>query len=193
MTAEDKHPDDELRDASAEGVDVVPSAADAGGDEAADAVESAEEDMSVRLEEAESRAAEYLDSLQRERAAFQNFKKRVDREREEQRKAITGDVLLRLLPTLDDFHRALSAVPEDERDDWYEGVRMIQRKLERFLEEEGVTEMEVLGEEFDPAYHEAVGVNHDTDADSGTITEVLQRGYMHRDRVLRPAMVRVAG
>jgi len=161
--------------------------------EAADAVaEDAASDLATRLEEVQARADEYLDSLQRERATFQNYKKRVERERNAQAQAIAGNLLLKLLPTLDDFHRAIEAVPEDARDQWFEGMELILRKLERFLSDEGVTEIDALGKPFDPAYHEAVGVDQDTDAESGTITQVLQRGYMHGERVLRPAMVRVA-
>ncbi len=190
MTTEDKLPED-LSSRGAEGQE--PSAATPDDREmAAGEAPAAEEDVNVRLEEAESRAADYLDSLQRERAAFQNFKKRVEREREEQRRVIEADVLLKLLPIMDDFHRAISALPDDAGN-WTEGVRMIQRKLERFLEDSGVTEMDVLGEEFDPAYHEAIGVDEGADAAPGTITQVMQRGYLYRDRVLRPALVRVAG
>jgi molecular chaperone GrpE len=105
---------------------------------------------------------------------------------------IAGGVLVKLLPALDDFHRAMDAVPASERNEWFDGVALIRRKLERLLEDEGVTEMNALGEPFDPTYHEAIGVDADSDAESGTVTEVLQRGYMHKNRVLRPAMVRVA-
>jgi molecular chaperone GrpE len=150
-------------------------------------------ELTVRLEEAESRAGEYLDSLQRERAAFQNYRRRVERERAEQAQVIAGDLLLKLLPTLDDFYRAMEAVPQDERNQWVEGIALILRKFERFLADEGVVEIEALGQPFDPALHEAVGVDHDSGAASGTITAVLQRGYRLGDRVLRPALVRVAG
>lgn len=148
--------------------------------------------LTVRLEEAESRAGEYLDSLQRERAAFQNYRRRVERERAEQAQLIAGDLLLKLLPTLDDFYRAMDAVPQSERDQWLEGIALILRKFERFLADEGVEEIPALGQPFDPALHEAVGVDHDSGAASGTITAVLQRGYRMGDRVLRPALVRVA-
>lgn len=189
MTTEDKLPED-LSSRGAEGQE--PSAATPDDREmAAGETSAAEEDVNVRLEEAENRAADYLDSLQRERAAFQNFKKRVEREREEQRRVVEADVLLKLLPIMDDFHRAMDNVPPG--DTWAEGVGLIQRKLERFLEDSGVTEMDVLGEEFDPTYHEAIGVDQGTGAAPGTITQVLQRGYLYRDRVLRPALVRVAG
>lgn len=149
--------------------------------------------LTVQLEQAEARAGEYLDSLQRERAAFQNYKRRVERERIEQHQATTGNLLLKLLPVLDDFYRAMDAVPDEDRAEWFEGVALIQRKLEKFLEEQGVTEIEALGASFDPNYHEAIGVDSDADADADTVTEVLLRGYLHHDRVLRPAMVRVAG
>lgn len=169
-------------------------AAPQAGQVADDAAAEAEtgDDLMTRLEEAEARADEYLDSLQRERATFQNYKRRIERERTEQVQAITGSLLLKLLPTLDDFYRALDAVPEAERDQWFEGVVLILRKLERFLSDEGVTEIDAVGQPFDPTYHEAVGIDTDSDAASGTVTQVLQRGYMIGDRVLRPALVRVA-
>jgi molecular chaperone GrpE len=151
-----------------------------------------EDAMTAQLAEIEAQAAEYLDSLQRERATFMNYKKRVERERAEQQHVIKGDLLLKLLPVLDDFYRAMAAVPENEQDDWYAGVALILRKFERYLADAGVTEIDAAGAEFDPMYHEAIGVDTDTDAPSDTVTMVLQRGYMHGDRVLRPALVRVA-
>lgn len=158
------------------------------------AVVDAREDaaLTALLEEAQSRAGEYLDSLQRERAAFLNYKRRIERERAEQSQSVAADLLLRLLPTLDDFYRAMNAVPQGGRDEWLEGVALILRKLERFLADEGVVEIEALGQPFDPAFHEAIGVDADADAESGTITQVMRRGYRLGDRVLRTALVRVA-
>jgi molecular chaperone GrpE len=161
--------------------------------EEAEMIQTEEENpLAVQLEQAEARAAEYLDSLQRERATFQNYKRRVEREREEQAQLAGGRVLTRLLPVLDDFYRAMDAVPDGERDQWFGGVALILRKFERLLQDEGVAEIEALGQPFDPNFHEAVGVDPDPDAESGTITAVMQRGYRRGDRVLRPAMVRVA-
>jgi molecular chaperone GrpE len=156
-------------------------------------IEAEEENpLVVQLEQAEARAAEYLDSLQRERAAFQNYKRRVEREREELTQVSAGRLLVKLLPVLDDFYRAIEAVPDGERDNWFDGAALILRKFERLLQDEGVTEIAALGEPFDPNFHEAVGVDVDTGAESGTITAVMQRGYRHGERVLRPVMVRVA-
>lgn len=166
--------------------------AQAGREQAAEPGPEEEISLDVLLEQAEARAEEYLDSLQRERASFQNYKKRVEAERLAQAERMRGEILIKLLPVLDDFYRALEAVPAEERDSWYEGVVLIQRKLERFLEEQGVTEIPALGQRFDPNYHEAVGVEENTDAEPDTIVEVVQRGYQQRDRVLRPALVRVA-
>jgi len=154
--------------------------------------EEGELSLTAQLEQAELRAEEYLDSLKRERASFQNYRRRVEHERLEQQRVATGNVLVKLLPIVDDFHRAMEAIPEDQRNEWFEGVALIQRKLERFMQDEGVTEIAALGQAFDPNFHEAVGVDSDTEAESGTVTQVLQRGYQHGDRVLRPAMVRVA-
>ncbi|MEB2288727.1 MAG: nucleotide exchange factor GrpE [Anaerolineae bacterium] len=158
------------------------------------AVADAQEDMALadQLAKAQTLAGEYLDDLQRERATFQNYRKRIERERAEQTLSVAGDLLLRLLPTLDDFYRAMDAVPQGERDQWFAGVALILRKLERFLADEGVVEIEALGQPFDPVFHEAIGVDAEADAESGTITQVLQRGYRLGERVLRPAMVRVA-
>jgi molecular chaperone GrpE len=146
-----------------------------------------------KLQQAEARAAEYLDGLQRERAAFQNYKRRVERERADLAQVVTGGLLLKLLPVLDDFDRAIGAVPADARNQWFDGVTLIRRKLEKLLDDQGVKEMQALGQPFDPNFHEAIGVDDGSDAASGTITEVLQRGYLQGDRVLRPALVRVAG
>lgn len=199
MSPERELPDDQVRDAELNPADDQVAASSAPVDDVAASEPVVEEDvqeetipLAIQLEQAEARAAEYLDSLQRERAAFQNFKRRVERERDEQAQALSGMLLVKLLPVLDDFYRAMEAVPEGGRDQWFDGIALILRKLERFLQDEGVEEIPALGQPFDPNYHEAIGVDAGTDADSGTITAVLVRGYRQGERVLRPAMVRVA-
>ncbi len=167
--------------------------ADTDTDNDADTAPADEDDMTAQLAEVEAQAADYLDILQRERATFQNYKRRVERERAEQKQLLEGEMLLKLLPVLDDFYRAMDAVPEAEQDDWYAGVAMILKKFERYLTDAGVAEMEAQGALFNPAYHEAIGVDSASDVACDTVTMVLQRGYMLGDRVLRPAMVRVAG
>jgi len=159
---------------------------------AAESSQEEEPSLGVQLERAEARADEYLESLQRERASFQNYRKRIEAERALHAERVRGDIVLKLLPVLDDFYRAVEAVPENQRDSWYEGIVLILRKLERFLEEQGVTEIPALGARFDPKFHEVVGVDDSANAEPETVTEVLQRGYQQNGRVLRPALVRVA-
>ncbi len=202
MPGETQHPNDNLRtDSVSDSVSedevnapVTDATGASGQAETSDALASEEEvSLQTQISQANARAEEFLDSLQRERASFQNYKKRVEKERAEQRQQVAGDVLVKLLPVLDDFYRAIDAVPEGERDGWFNGITLILRKMERFLDEQGVKPIEALGKPFDPAFHEAIGVDPDSDAESGTVTAVLQRGYASGERVLRPAMVRVAG
>lgn len=196
MSSEEYRASDDLNEAprpeAEDTVGTAPVGAEAAEGQLAEAGLEEEDSLDLRLERAEAQAGEYLESLQRERASFQNYKRRIEAERGAQADRTRGDVLLKLLPVLDDFYRATDAVPDDQRDGWYEGVLLIQRKLERFLEEQGVTEIPALGERFDPYFHEAVGVDTESGAEPETITEVLQRGYRQKDRVLRPALVRVA-
>jgi molecular chaperone GrpE len=145
------------------------------------------------LAEAEAKAAEHLAGWQRERAEFTNYKRRVERERAEIYQNAKIDVLAGLLPLLDDFERAMENVPEDlQGNDWTEGIGMIARKMHNLLESLGVTEIEALGQPFDPNFHEAISRDESDDYESDHVMDVLQKGYRHGNRVLRPAVVRVA-
>ena len=141
-------------------------------------------------------AAQYLDALQRERAAFINYRRRVEQERAETAQYATAQFLKKLLPVVDDFDRALAAIPESERKGhkWVEGVELIARKLHNVLEQEGVQPIEAQGQPFDPNIHEAVAFEdaaEQGDEHVDTVSEVFQKGYKLHDRVLRPAMVKV--
>lgn len=147
-----------------------------------------------QLAEAQAQAAEYLDGWQRARAELQNYKKRVDKERAEMQELARVTVLGRFLDILDDFSRALDNAPEDLDDNgWFEGLSLIGRKFRGILEAEGVTEIDAEGGIFDPALHEAVTREDSEEHEEGEIIEVLQKGYMLGNRVVRPARVRVAG
>ena len=140
------------------------------------------------LAQAGAKAAEYLDLLQRERAAFINYRRRSDQERAESQQYATGQLLKKLLPIVDDFDRALQAAPSGQP--WVEGVRMIDRKLHALLQAEGVTPIESLGQAFDPSLHEAVAYEQEGEGQD-VVAEEYARGYRHKDRVLRHAMVKV--
>ncbi len=140
------------------------------------------------LARAEAKAAEYLDLLQRERANFINFRRRAETERADSQQYATAQLLKKLLPAVDDFDRALAAAPEGQP--WVEGVRMIDRKLRTLLEQEGVTAIPSVGQPFDPALHEAVAYENEGDGED-VVAEEFARGYRHKDKVLRHAMVKV--
>lgn len=138
-------------------------------------------------------AAEYLDALQRERASFLNYKRRVEQDREDASYRATANVLKKLLGVVDDFDRAIAHLPEEARKvPWVEGILAIHRKLNSVLESEGVEKIEAQDQPFDPNLHEAVAFDDTGDGHEDTVAEVYANGYKVRDRVLRPAMVKVS-
>ena len=141
------------------------------------------------LRQAQTQAAEYLDLLQRERANFINFRRRAEQERQETQQYATLGLIKKLLPVVDDFGRALAAAPDPKENPWVAGVAMIERKLRTLLENEGVTPIESLNQPFDPNLHEAV--EYEGGEGEDVVVDELSRGYRMRDRVIRPAMVRV--
>jgi molecular chaperone GrpE len=145
------------------------------------------------LEKAQAQAAEYLDGWQRARAEFANYKKRVEAEREEVRRASNEALLLKLLPVVDDFERAFQKIPQEVADSpWVSGINMILRKLQAILESQGVAPIQAAGRPFDPQQHEAVLMEETAEHPDGTVVAELQRGYRLGERVLRPAQVKVA-
>ncbi|GAB4554048.1 MAG: nucleotide exchange factor GrpE [Anaerolineae bacterium] len=146
-----------------------------------------------QLTEAQQKAQEYLDGWQRARAEFANYRKRADKEREDAFQNAAIETLKRLLPVMDDFERAVSVVPAEQLElEPIKGFSLIHRKLSSLLENAGLKVLDPKGEPFDPAFHEALGQDPSGDVPSGHITLVLQKGYVYGDRVVRPALVRVA-
>ena len=151
------------------------------------------ENLKKELEETRTKANEYLDGWQRARAEFANYKKRVDRDQAQTYQVATGNVVRRFLEVLDDLERALKNRPQEgEGAVWSEGIELIYRKLLNMLENEGVKPMEIKNDFFDPNLHEAVMSEENSEFESGQIIDVIRQGYVLGDRVLRPAMVRVA-
>jgi molecular chaperone GrpE len=149
--------------------------------------------LQADLEKAQAQAAEYLDGWQRARAEFANYKKRVEAEREEVRRASNEALLLKLLPVVDDFERAFQKIPQEAADSpWVSGINMILRKLQAILESQGVAPIQAAGRPFDPQQHEAVLMEETAEHPDGTVVAELQRGYRLGERVLRPAQVKVA-
>jgi len=148
------------------------------------------EETEARTAELEARSAENLDGWQRAVAEFQNYKKRIDRDRESDKAIMKGDLIKRFLPVLDDLERALQNRPEE--DSWASGVELIKRKLQAILEAEGLRRIAAEGMPFDPNFHEAISFESADGLESGRVIAVVQNGYMLGDHVVRPAMVRVA-
>lgn len=149
--------------------------------------------LQEKLAEAEAKSAENLDGWQRAQAEFANYKKRVARDAEQLGADARVRVLKRYLEVMDDLDLALKNKPQDgEGADWAKGIELIYRKLNSFLETEGLTKLDPLGEMFDANLHEAVTEEESAEYDSGVIIEVLRPGYMLGERVIRPAAVKVA-
>ncbi|MCF0231094.1 MAG: nucleotide exchange factor GrpE [Enterococcus sp.] len=123
-------------------------------------------------------------------ADFQNFKRRTEEERSQIYLRANERIILELLGVLDNFERAIATECTDAT--FLEGIQAIKKQLDTILQSEGVTEIEATGKEFDPKFHNAVITETAEGFDSGQIIEVLQKGYMIKDRVIRPAMVKVA-
>jgi molecular chaperone GrpE len=135
---------------------------------------------------------ELHERLLRLQADFENFKKRIERERIDHFRYATFALVGRILPVLDNFERAMAAArPSAPGDALVEGVALIHRQLVAELAVEGLRPMDSVGEVFDPELHEAVATDPDSPSPPHTVTHVFQRGYFLHDRVLRPAMVRV--
>jgi molecular chaperone GrpE len=141
----------------------------------------------------QGQAQEYLEGWQRNRAEFANYKKRIEREMKDNHANAAGSVLRDILPAIDDFERAMSNTPEALKDDkWVGGVGMVLRKFNKILDDYNVIVLDPVGEPFDPNRHEAIGMDDSEDVATGHVTATMQKGYVLGDRVLRPALVRVA-
>jgi len=152
------------------------------------------DEVRAERDAAQAKADEYLGALQRERAEFQNFRRRTSEERERELGLAGVDLISKVLNLADDFDRAIETRPAQlEGDAWAEGIAAIDRKLRLLLESEGVTAIEATpGMAFDPRDHEAIVSVPGSGHAEGQIVDEIRRGYRLRNRVLRPALVAVA-
>jgi len=152
------------------------------------AAQHVEEDAPVdELTSVTKERDEYLDALQRLKAEFDNYRKRVARDQQELAARAHERLMKQLVPILDDLERALEAVSQHEEAKLEEGVRLVHRSLGELLAREGLTEVETAGK-FDPHTQEAL-LSQPSDDEEGAVLQVLQKGYSLGDRVLRPARV----
>jgi molecular chaperone GrpE len=132
------------------------------------------------------------DRLLRTAAEFDNYRKRVERDRREQADAMAADALADLIPIIDDLERALQAPAGGDADSFRKGVELIHRQMLELLRKRGVRTIEAVGMDFDPRFHESVMSEVSSEHREGEVLQELRRGYMLGDRLLRPAMVKVA-
>jgi molecular chaperone GrpE len=144
-------------------------------------------------DQAQRQRDEYYDLLLRKQAEFDNYRKRVDRERQMVTEAAAASVVEELLPVMDDLERALKTeAAGDAADAYRKGVELIHRQLAEILRKRGVRPIEALGADFDPYYHQAVSHEPAEGRREGEVVEEFRRGYMLGERLLRPSMVKVA-
>jgi len=152
--------------------------------------EVAEEDIGVlkqSLTEEKAKAEGYLANWQRAQADLINYKRRSEQEKEEINKFANASLMFSFLPILDDLERAFTSIPSHlAKLTWVDGIRLIERKLQAYLEVQGLSQIKALGEPFDPKFHEAAMHGKGKE---GIVVEELQKGYKLHDRVIRPAMV----
>ena len=171
-----------LPEAAADAPEEAASPSDEGG-----LVESPAGDT---LEALRRENADLRDSLLRRRADFENYRRRVERDRAAGAAEAEADVLRPILGTLDNLERALAATGAESR--LREGVELTHRELRTLLESLGVREIDPLGQRFDPALHQAILHEPARGFDPGTVAEVYRKGFAYKDRLLRPALVKVA-
>ena len=152
--------------------------------------DDAAETVDVEALKAERNALQ--DRLLRTAAEFDNYRKRIDRERRDQSESAASSMLAEILPVVDNLERALQAPSGPEAAGYRAGVELILRQLADLLRKRGVTPIDVVGVDFDPRFHQAVSQETSDAHRDGEVMEELQRGYMLGDRLLRPAMVKVA-
>lgn len=169
----------------------------------AEATETPEEDNAPEAKNTEEKAEEKTEEKTEEKAddgnekyvrlmaEFQNYKKRVAKEKNDIREYATEKLVMELLPVLDNFERALAASAEDDPAGYAKGMELIFTQMVTELQKSGLTEVEAEGQDFDPTKHNAVMTEENEELESGKVSKVLQKGYALNDKVIRPSMVAV--
>lgn len=163
----------------------------------AEAAEAQAEEMADQGQDELARLKTEVEETQqrfvRAQADFDNFRRRTQKEKEELAKYASMKLVTELVPVIDNFERAMATVPEGtESESFSKGIQMIFRQLETVLNNEGLTAMDTVGQPFNPEFHQAIMQVESDEYEEGTVVEEVQKGYMLKDKVLRPAMVKVS-
>lgn len=149
-----------------------------------------EEILKAKIEEQKQELDDREDRIKRLMAEFENFKKRSDKERTNMYNSVMGDVVIKLLPVLDNLEKAVESSTQDEQ--YKNGIELVMKQFKEVLESNGVKAIEAVGKPFDPSLHEAVSLVEDSSLGAKVVKEEYRKGYMIGDRVLRHSMVVVA-
>jgi molecular chaperone GrpE len=178
------HDEDEREDLATEGEAQPPDDAGEGG------LEPVPSSPQAEIEALRRERDDLKDALLRRRADFENFKKRAERDQQSAARDLAADIFRRLVETVDNLERALSS--RGDEGGLRSGVELTLRDLKAALDAHGVTPVDPLGQRFDPAQHQALLHEPVGDVEAGTVAEVFRKGYTYRDRLLRPALVKVS-
>ena len=146
--------------------------------------------LKEKIEEQKEELDSREDRIKRLMAEFENFKKRSDKERSSMYNGVLGDVVMKLLPVLDNLEKAAESNTQDEQ--YKNGIELVMKQFKEVLQNAGVKEIEAVGKPFDPTYHEAVSLVEDSSLGAKIVKEEFRKGYILGDKVLRHSLVVVA-
>lgn len=192
----DKKVDETMEETKDQQQEVASSHTESPAEERTETEANAEQptEQTNELEQLRALAEENNQRLLRAQADFDNFRKRTLKEKEELAKYASMKLIDQLLPVVDNFERALQAGQDNpEMSSFSKGVDMIFRQFLQVLEQEGLQAMNAVGQPFNPEFHQAIMQVESDDHEEGIVVEEVQKGYMLKDKVLRPAMVKVSG
>ena len=172
--------------------DAAPGAAENSATQAASAADGKSHSTSEQVQKLETEKRELMDTLVRRQADFENYRKRLEKERAQERQRATESLIEHLLPVLDAFDRALSQSSDSAYVEYRKGFELIRRQLWETLAKQGLVRIDALEQEFNPHFHHAIEQVETSEHADGIVVGELQPGYLLHGRVLRPAMVRVA-
>lgn len=184
--------DEESTQAAEEAKDTDVNEAKSEDDASADADEKKGLFKKKKKDKKDEQIEELNDSLKRQMAEFENFRKRSEKEKSQMFDMGAKTIVEKILPVIDNFERGLAAVPDDKKDDpFITGMDKVYKQMLTELDAAGVKPIECVGQEFDPDFHNAVMQVENDELESGTVAQELQKGYMYKDSVVRHSMVSV--
>lgn len=191
---ESTYNDETMKEEPSAGQEGRSESTDAADNKSTQADQNTEEDkVSQELDELRRQVEEHQQKVLRTQADFDNFRRRTRQEKEEKAKYASQNLIEQLLPVLDNFERALdSSKTSNDFEALAKGVDMIFRQIDQLMDQEGLKRMETVGQPFNPDFHQAIMQVESEEYEEGYIVEEVQKGYMLKDKVIRPAMVKVS-